>query len=225
MPTFWENYNQYWPSESIVKTEKWQQKYFFSCLILSKMVNFSSFELFFQSEFDAPISSFFEFLSKMGNFFSFELFLKSEFDAPISSFFEFCSKWVRASFELFPLLNKGRKSEFFSSSSWLEPIPTFLWSFKVAVVFNVCSWYYYKPPGRGSLTRGGLAWPPGALLAPPPPCWEPPEFILSKFFKSIDSQCLVDLSSFKQFSKVSSLSWSGKHWHRASQALKSEKRD
>ena len=45
-------------------------------------------------------------------------------------------------------------------------------------------------------------------------------FMLSRFFSSWASQCLVDLSSLRQGAKVSSFNWSGKHWQSASQALK-----
>ena len=53
----------------------------------------------------------------------------------------------------------------------------------------------------------------------------PAEFIWSKFLRSWFSQCLVDLSSLRHALKVSSLSWSGRHWQSASQALKVLKND
>ena len=56
-----------------------------------------------------------------------------------------------------------------------------------------------------------------------PPCC--PGVIFSKFFNNILNQCLVDLSSFKHSEKVSSFSWSGRHWHKASHALEFKKND
>lgn len=45
----------------------------------------------------------------------------------------------------------------------------------------------------------------------------------SKFRINCCSQCLVDLSSWRQLLKVESLNWSGRHWRRASRALKPPK--
>ena len=84
---------------------------------------------------------------------------------------------------------------------------------------------YYNPPGNFTPARflfgpRGLTVCPLCWLPPPPPL----EFIFSKFLNKWVSQCLADLSSFKHSANVSSLSWSGKHWHSASHALKSKQK-
>ena len=84
-----------------------------------------------------------------------------------------------------------------------------------ASTFYARVWGCVRPFGGGCCWEGCCCCCPPCCCCCWPAAWLD---IASMFFRSCASQCLVDLSSFKQVAKVSSFSWSGRHWQSASQA-------